>query len=196
MTPAPSLGPGWGRSAASRSPRSTTRGSAAGGTQWAAGARGGSRRASTTLRRRVGPRLGVPRRRALRLRRRPLPRAPRGARPSTTKRRPRNICPRALRTRFFVHSDGARASFLFAQLPLSRSLRPRADVASLQAWAWWARVGDLTSPTMAHTTLGASLTLASLCAPQEAKKLRQRAYRPPDGSPAAFQRCRWGAAPP
>ena len=42
-----------------------------------------------------------------------------------------------------MHSDGARASFLFAQLPLSRS-PPRADVASLQAWAWWARVGDLT----------------------------------------------------
>ena len=33
---------------------------------------------------------------------------------------------------------------LFAQLPSSRSLRPRADVASLQAWVWWARVGDLT----------------------------------------------------
>ena len=70
-------------------------------------------------------------------------RSSRRSRPST-KRRPRNICPRALLGRFFVHSDGARASFLFAQLPLSRSLRPRADVASLQAWAWWARVGDLT----------------------------------------------------
>ena len=64
--PPPSRGSGGGRSAASRFPRPTTRGSPAGGTQWVAGAL------------RVGPR--VPRRRALRLRRRPLPRAPRGAR--------------------------------------------------------------------------------------------------------------------
>ena len=42
-----------------------------------------------------------------------------------------------------------------------------------------------------------SPTLASLCAPKGAKKQRQRAYRPPDGSPAAFRkRCRRGAAPP
>ena len=68
-------------------------------------------------------------------------RSSRRSRPST-KRCPRNICPRALLGSLCTY--GARASFLFAQLPLSRSLRPRADVASLQAWVWWARVGDLT----------------------------------------------------
>ena len=123
-------------------------------------------------------------------------RSSRRSRPST-KRYPRNICPRAFLGSLCTY--GARASFLFAQLPLSRSLRPRADVASLQAWVWWARVGDLTlTYFFAHTSVSLPHSLSlSLCAPKGAKKQRQRGYRPPDGSPAAFQkRCRRGAAPP
>ena len=99
-------------------------------------------------------------------------RSSRRSRPST-KRRPRNICPRALLGRFFVHSDGARASFWFAQLPSSRSLRPRADVASLQAWVWWARVGDLTSPTPASL----SHTRSRCVLQKELKQVKQNPSR-------------------
>ena len=74
-------------------------------------------------------------------------RSSRRSRPST-KRCPRNICPRALLGSLCTY--GARASFLFAQLPFSRSLRPRAGVASLQAFVWRARVGDLTSHDGPH----------------------------------------------
>ena len=97
-------------------------------------------------------------------------RSSRRSRPST-KRCPRNICPRALLGSLCTY--GARATFLFAQLPLSRSLRPRADVASLQAWVWWARVGDLTSPTPASL----SHTRSRCVLQKELKQVKQNPSR-------------------